>query len=132
VEHSVTMDGAVLLATGSVTPASLILKRESFLAGWVVVENASTSVDADIAHNGWKLFFLAGEMKSSAFGFSEQKALPSALKRFGAMAKALKCNSFEITQVTRSLLLGVWHVTVTGHARNLQQGALLSGELSGK
>jgi hypothetical protein len=116
------MDGSILLATGTVSPSALLLQPDSFLSGWGVVKNSRANVETDMTGVGWKLFFLAGEMKATAVGFGEEKALPAALHRLAAMAQRLKCNGFEITRVTRSLFLGLTRVTITGHARHLQKG----------
>jgi len=122
------MDGSILLATGTASPSALLLQPDSFLSGWGVVKNSRAGVETDMTGAGWKLFFLAGEMKATAFGLGEGKTLPAALHRLGAMAQRLKCNGFEITKVTRSLFLGISRVTVTGHARHLQKGDQLQGE----
>jgi hypothetical protein len=124
------MDGAILLSPGTVSPAALLLQPDSFLPGWGVVKNARANVETDMTGVGWNLFFLAGEMKATATGFGEEKTLPAALRRFGAMAQRLKCNGFEITRVTRSLFLGLTRVTVTGHARHLQKGGQFLGKRS--
>lgn len=121
------MDGAILLATGTASPSALLFQPDSFLSGWGVVKNSRASVETDMSAAGWKLFFLAGELKATALGFGEEKTLPTALHRFAAMARRLKCNGFEITRVTRSLFFGLTRVTVTGHARNLQKGDQLLG-----
>jgi hypothetical protein len=121
------MDGSILLATGTVSPSALLFRPDSFLSGWGVVKNSRADVETDMTGAGWKLFFLAGEMKATALGFGEEKTLPAALHRLGAMAQRLKCNGFEITQVTRSLFLGLTRVTVTGHARHLQKGDQFPG-----
>ena len=121
------MDGSILLAAGTVSPSALLLQPNSFLSGWGLVKNSRADVETDMTGAGWKLFFLAGEMKATAVGFGEEKTLPAALHRLGNMAQRLKCNGFEITRVTRSLFLGLTRVTVTGHARHLQKGDQLQG-----
>jgi len=73
------------------------------------------------------LFFMAGEIKTTVFGFDRQHALRAALERLIAVVKSQHCNSIEITRVTDKSFLKVPYVTVSAHARHLQKGQLFSG-----
>jgi hypothetical protein len=119
--------GSILLADGAAAPESLHLRSDSLLGGWGLIANARSTVDKDMTDAGWTLFFVAGGIKATVFGFDEQKTVPAALKRLAGMVKDLKCNSFEIAQVTHSLFMGISRVTLSGHARHLQKGSLLFG-----
>ena len=65
---------------------------------------------------------MAGEIKTTVFGFDRQKALRAALKRLIANVKSQHCNSIEITQVTGKSFLRVPYVSVSAHPRHLQKG----------
>ena len=71
---------------------------------------------------------MAGEIRSTVFGFDGQKALGAALKRLIANVKSQNCNSIEITKVTRNSFLKVPYVSVSAHARHLQKGLVFSSQ----
>jgi hypothetical protein len=120
--------GTIFLASGTSSPASLVLRGDSVMSGWGVIENSRSTVDKEMNDAGWNLFFLAGEISATVFGFDDQKLLAAGLRRLARTVKALKCNSFEIAHVVRSAFLGVSRVSLSGHARHLQKGTLLFGE----
>jgi hypothetical protein len=120
--------GTIFLIAGALAPASLILRCDSLMNGWDVVEDSKSVVDKQMRDAGWTFFFLAGEMKATTFRFDRERALAAGLKRLAEMTKALRCNSFEISRVTHKLFLGVSRVRVSCHARHLQQGHLFSSE----
>ena len=70
---------------------------------------------------------MAGEIKTTVFGFDRQKALRAALKRLIAEVKSQHCNSIEITRVVDKSFLSVPYVSVSAHPRHLQKGMLFSG-----
>jgi len=120
--------GSIFLATGSPMPSSLVLRPDSFLSGWGVVENSASRIEKRMLEAGWTLFFLAGELNATAFGFDEAKTLDRALNRLAALVRALGCNSFDVGQVSQRTLFGGSRVRVSGHARHLQRGQLMFGE----
>ena len=69
---------------------------------------------------------MAGEIKTTVFGFDKQKALRTALKRLIADVKLQHCNSIEITQVIGKSFLKVPYVSVFAHVRHLQKGLSFS------
>jgi hypothetical protein len=70
---------------------------------------------------------MAGEIKTTVFGFDRQHALCAALQRLIAVVKSQHCNGIEITRVTEKSFLKVPYVSVSAHARHLQKGQLFSG-----
>ena len=72
---------------------------------------------------------MAGEIKTTVFGFDRQKALRAALKRLIADVKSQHCNSIEITRVMGKSFLKVPYVSVSAHPRHLQKGMVFSGGL---
>jgi hypothetical protein len=115
--------GSILIEEGTRLPDSVLLESESYSSGWAALRNPG-SLAAEI--KGWTFFFMAGEIKSTVFGFDRQKTLGHALKRLIASVKLTKCNSFEITQVTRKSFLKVPYVSITAHRRHLQKGLVFS------
>jgi hypothetical protein len=115
--------GSVLIEEGTRLPNSVLLDSESYSSGWAALQNPC-SLDKEI--KGWTFFFMAGEIKSTVFGFDRQKTLGTALKRLITSVKLTKCNSFEITQVISKSFLKVPYVSITAHRRHLQQGLVFS------
>jgi hypothetical protein len=121
-------EGIILIESDARRPVSLLLRSASFLNGWDVVGNDRSILEKEMKDAGWVLFFMAGEIKATVFGFDEQKALPAALKRLAGKVKAQNCNSFEIMNITRSSFLGTSRVSVSAHARHLQTGLVCFGQ----
>ena len=120
--------GIIFLKEGASAPASLVLRSDSFINGWRVVDHCPSVVDRQMRDTGWTFFVVAGEMRATTFRFDRGKALAAGLRRLAEMTKALRCNGFEISRVTHKAILGVSRVSVSCHARHLQQGSLLTGE----
>ena len=120
--------GTIFLEAGALAPASLVLQCDSLMNGWRVVANSPAIVDRQMRDEGWTFFSLAEEMKATTFRLDRENALATGLRRLAEMTKALRCNSFEISHVTHKLFLGVSRVSVSCHARHLQQGHLLYSE----
>ena len=121
-------EGIILIESDARRPVSLVLLSSSFLNGWGVVGNDRSILEKEMKDAGWILFFMAGQIKTTVFGFDEEKTLPAALKRLAGKVKAQNCNSFEITRITRSSFLGVSRVNVSAHARHLQKGLVCFGQ----
>ena len=82
--------------------------------------------EKEIKDAGWTLFFMAGEIKATVFGFNQQRTLRTALKRLLTMVKSQGCNSIEITHVTEKSFLKAPYLTVQAHVRHLQKGLVFS------
>src|ERR1022692_4198526 len=114
--------GSILIEEGTHLPNSLLLQSESCSNGWASVKNARSTLEKEIQEAGWTFFFMAGEIRSTVFGFDKQKTLRAALKRLIANVKSHNCNSIEITQVTGDSFLKVPYVNKTNnHISQLQQ-----------
>src|SRR5713226_2783884 len=119
--------GSILVEEGTHLPKSLLLQSESNSSGWAAVKDARATFEKAIQEAGWTFFFMAGEIKTTVFGFDRQKALRAALKRLIADVKSQHCNSIEITRVMGKSFLRVPYVSVSAHARHLQKGMFFSG-----
>jgi len=121
------MTGAI--ATGSLfidetaaLPCGALLQREPHSSGWAEVKNARSTFDKELSEAGWTFFFMAGEIRTTVFGFNREKSLGNALSRLIVDVKGRKCNCIAITEVKGSSFLKVPYVTVSAHARHLQKG----------
>ena len=119
--------GRIWVQEGNHLPKSFPVRSESDSNGWAAIGDDRPAFEKTIQETGWTFFFMAGEIKTTVFGFDRQKALRTALRRLIADVKAQHCNSIEITQVTSKSFLNVPYVSVTAHPRHLQTGLLFSG-----
>jgi hypothetical protein len=119
--------GDLLVQEGINVPRSLRLPTEPHSTGWATVNGTPAAFEKTIHEEGWTLFFMAGEIKTTVFGFNRQHVLRAALDRLITIVKSQHCNSIEITRVTDKSFLKVPYVSVTAHARHLQKGQVFSG-----
>jgi hypothetical protein len=119
--------GSIFIDEGAPLPNSFLLPREPHVSGWAAVNNAGSTFEKELEGAGWTYFFMAGEIKTTVFGFDSQKALSTALNRLIANAKAQNCNSIEINRVTGSSFLKVPYVSVSAHPRHLQKCQTFAG-----
>jgi hypothetical protein len=96
-------------------------------SGWAALDGARPAFEKEIQEAGWTFFFMAGEIKATAFGFDKEKTRRTALKRLLANVKSHDCNAIEIARVEDKTFLGMPYVSVSAHARHLQKGLTFSG-----
>lgn len=82
---------SILVAGGTYLPQSLLLQSESDSNGWAAVKDVRATFETTVQEAGWTFFFMAGEIKTTVFGFDKQKALRVALKRLIASLCPLTC-----------------------------------------
>jgi hypothetical protein len=120
--------GTILIEEGTPVPDSLLLESEPYSSGWGSLRNLDRrGLDRKLSESGWTFFFMAGEIRATAFGFDRRRAVREAVKRIIANVKSQKCNCLEISQVAMKSFLRVPYVTVSAHARHIQQGLVFSG-----
>jgi len=124
--------GTILVEPGTLMPESIPFEREPESNGWRAVGNAGGNMDhreleGKIHQAGWTLFYMAGEIQSMAFGSDGPQPVHAALKRIIASVKSEKCNSVEVTKVTKHTFLKIPYVTVSAHARHIQKGMVFHG-----
>jgi len=119
--------GTILIQKDTLMPDSLLPQGEPYSSGWVSVGRLDRpGLEMSIHKAGRTFFYLAGEVKATVFGFDEQKAVRTAVKRLIANVKTQRFNCLEITRVAMSSFLGVPYATVAGHVRHIQEGMVLS------
>ena len=114
--------GSILIQEGTYLPNSRPLRTRSDGSGWAAVEDSRSVFEKAVRAAGWTFFFMAGEIKTTVFGFDRQKTLRAALQRLIRNVKSQNCNSIEITQVTGRSFLKLPYVSVSAHPRHLQKG----------
>jgi hypothetical protein len=117
--------GTVFIEEGTPLPDSLKFESDPYSDGWRSVKNLNGyGLEREIREVGWTLFHLA-QIKASAFGFDREKAARKALNRVLAKVTSDSFNSLEISQVAVKRFLGLPYVTVSAHARHLQESMFL-------
>jgi hypothetical protein len=114
--------GTILIEAGASIPQSLRLEGKAYSSGWKSVSNLGLNeLDAAINKAGWTFFFMAGEIKITAFGFDKERAVRRAVKRVITNVESHKCNCVEITDVSAKSFLGMPYVNVSAHSRHIQE-----------
>src|SRR5438045_2389975 len=111
--------GTILIERDATMPESLRLEGNSFSSSWRSVSNLDlNALDTAINKAGWTFFFMAGEIKITAFGFDKEGAVRRAVNRVITNAESHKCNCVEITEVSVKSFFGMPYVNVTAHSRH--------------
>jgi len=116
--------GTILIEQGTPLPEPLKFETGPNADDWGTAAN----LEKELGSAGWTLFFMAGEIKSSSFGFNKQNRVDAAVKRLIASAKRQKCNCLEIGGVSERSFLGVPYVSVSAHWRHIQKGFTFEGK----
>lgn len=122
--------GAILVQKGTVLPEPLRLDSGWHASGWTSVLNNLDrhQLEKELATAGWTFFYMAGAIRTTAFGFDKQKMIDAALKRLITNVRLEKCNSLEIDNVEMHSFWGMPYVSISAHSRHIQQGMLFSGQ----
>jgi hypothetical protein len=83
----------------------------------------SSGLDRKIREAGWKLFFMAGELKTLVPAWGGQKTLGRGVRRLLAQSRSENFNCLEVTNILRKRFLGIPYVSVAGHSRHIQLGS---------
>jgi hypothetical protein len=121
-------EGDILIEVSDSRPASLLLRGASFLSGWAIVANSHSTLEKEMRDAGWTIFFMAAEIKATALGFDQSKALRRAVTQLARRAKGQQCNALEITRITRFGFRGISRVSISAHVRHLQNGSAFFGK----
>ena len=119
--------GNILVQEDANLPRSFLLPTEINSTGWAAVKGNPSTFEKTAEEAGWTFFFMAGEFKTTVFGFDRQKTLRAALRRLITDVKSQNCNSIQITGIVGKSFLRIPYVSVSAHARHLQQDRLFSG-----
>jgi hypothetical protein len=120
--------GAILVEDGTNLPDAMSLQPSAFSHSWRSVPDAGgVGLDAQLGKAGWTFFYMAGAIRKHAFGFDEDKRMRTAVSRVIQDVQSEKCNCLEITGVTTKAFLGIPYVSITAHARHIQDGTQFRG-----
>ncbi len=115
--------GTILMKETALVPECLRLDCELYAEGWRAVNiPGGQGADRALAEAGWTFSGPGGEIQASVLALNRVKAVKRAVKRLLARLEAGKSNSLEITRIAARRMLGPLCVTVSAHARHIQQG----------
>jgi hypothetical protein len=115
----------MLIEDGTTTPESLVLRTEPYSAGWsFILKSTSHELGRHLESAGWTFFYMAGEIRSTAFGFKDQSRTARALTHAMEAAKLQNCNCLEIDQIRHRSFLGLPYTTLGAHARHIQRSRM--------
>lgn len=103
-------------------PATALVSTEDYSGGWSsIMGSTSAQLGKQIERAGWTFFYMAGEIRTSAFGFNDQSRAARAIAHLINAVKLENCNCFEITQVRQGSFLGLRCTSLVAHARHIQE-----------
>jgi len=114
--------GTMLIEDGTHMPATLVVDTEHYSAGWSsIMGSTSVQLGKEIENAGWTFFYMAGEIRTSGFGFSDQSRTARAMTHVIHSVRREHCNCLEITQMKRRSFLGLSYTSLVAHARHIQK-----------
>jgi hypothetical protein len=114
--------GTMLIEDGTYTPESLVIDTEHYSAGWSsIMKSAGAELGKEIEDAGWTLFYMAGEIRGSGFGFNDQSRTARAVAHLINAVRRENCNCLEITQMRQRSFLGLRYTSLVAHARHIQK-----------
>ena len=116
--------GTMLIESGASLPECILLEGKPYLSGWTLVSSHGLDqLGTAVNQAGWTFFFMAGEIKITAFGLDKEQAVRRAVKRVITNVESHKCNCVEITEVSAKSFLGMPYVNVIAHSRHIQESS---------
>jgi len=120
--------GTILVEDGTILPGAMAPEHCADSQSWGSMPNLDRiGLEALLAKAGWTFFYMAGLIKRYAFGSGAEKRLHTAVERVIQDVHSQKCNCLEITRIAKKSFLGVPYVSVTAHARHIQDGCQFRG-----
>jgi len=102
----------------------LAIESEPYFASWQSLGPvASSDLDRKIRTAGWKLFFMAEELRAVVPAWGGQRTLRRGVKRLLAQTRAQHFNCMELTHILRQRFLGIPYVSIAAHSRHIQPGS---------
>jgi hypothetical protein len=121
-----TASPTIFVKENVLLPAGLAFESEAFLPGWRSVTNLDgRQLGRKIEHANWNFFYLAGPIKTTVLGREGLPALRRAVKRVLAKQQNQSFNALEITKIISKRILGVPYLSISAHARHIQEGMYL-------
>lgn len=103
---------------------SLEIESEPYCENWQSLGvNDSSELDTKIRNSGWKLFYMADELRTAVPAWGGQKTLRRGVKRLLSRTRLQHFNCLELTHILRKRFLGIPYMSIAAHSRHIQQGS---------
>jgi hypothetical protein len=103
---------------------SIGIESERYCGNWQSLGvDESSGLNRKIRDSGWKLFYMADELKTAVPAWGGQNTLRHGVERLLARARLQHFNCLELTLIRRKRFLGIPYMSVAAHARHIQQGS---------
>lgn len=103
---------------------SLGIAGEPYCESWQSLgANESSGLDRKIPDSGWKLFYMADELKTTVPAWGGQKTLRRGVKQLLSQTRMQHFNCLELTHILRRRFLGIPYMSIAAHSRHIQQGS---------
>ncbi len=98
------------------------IESEPYCENWESLGvRESSGLDRKLRDSGWKLFYMADELKTTVPAWGGQKTLRRGLKRLLLQTRLQHFNCLELTHILRKRFLGIPYVSIAAHSRHIQQ-----------
>jgi hypothetical protein len=106
----------------------MVVTTQRYSAGWSFIINfTSAQLSRAFENAGWTFFYMAGELRTSGFGFDEKSRTDRAVTHLIAAVKRQHCNCLEIDEIRLRSFLGLPYTSVVAHARHIQKSRSFYG-----
>ena len=117
------IQAGTMIVQQSASLRPLEIESEPYSKSWRSLGTlASSGLDRKVRVAGWKLFFMAGELKAVVPAWGGQKTLGRGVQRLLAQTRSQHFNCLEITHIVRKHFLGIPYVSIAAHSRHIQRG----------
>ncbi len=121
--------GVLLIKPDASRPRCFEVEAGSHPNDWMSVKYTVTAqeLEKELSATGWTFFFMAGPIRTTAFGFDRDKTASTALKRGIQATIQQGCNCLQIEGVETHSFLGIPYISLSLRPRRIQKGALFGG-----
>jgi hypothetical protein len=115
--------GTIMVQQSANLP-SLGIESEPYCETWHSLgASESSGLNRTIRDAGWKLFYMADELKTVVPAWGGQKTLRRGVTRLLARTRLQHFNCLELTHILRKRFLGIPYVSIVAHSRHIQRGS---------
>lgn len=120
--------GSVLIGADAHLPHTVQIECGAFSSAWrTIIRPDRRTFERELEAAGWSLFYLAGKTTATVLGSDNEKTWRRAVDRVLAQIRLQGFNCAELSAIEARSYCRVPYVTVSVHARHVQQGIVLSG-----
>jgi len=120
--ENLVKNGTLIIAEGTTLPEALDLQSNAYGDRWRIVTNfEGYGLDRNLRQAGWTFVYKAQKLKVNVFGFGRNRTIRKAFNTILQRLGPAEFNCLEITEAVGKSFLGFPYVSVSGHARLIQQ-----------